>query len=77
MKITFSRGVIYVLAHEVVIRIADDSQLTLKADNESISLFGPARVIAARGNGVDWSLKLDTDEQIMQIATEGGIEVKY
>ena len=75
MILTFSQGKIIATQHEVVIRIDGSCRMMMQAQDDELTLIGGANVITAVGSGLNWSVKLDSDEQLQQIATEIGIAI--
>ncbi len=75
MKLTFSRGSIFVTPHDLVIKFNDDNRLTLKAALDTITLYQASCVIAVQSSGVEWSMKLDNEAQLKEIAHLASIEV--
>ena len=75
MILTFSQGKIIATQHEVVIRIDGSCRIMMQAQVDELTLIGGANVITAVGSGLNWSVKLDSDEQLQQIATEIGIAI--
>ncbi|PSU99279.1 DUF3389 domain-containing protein [Photobacterium kishitanii] len=77
MIITFSQGKIIATQHEVVIRIDCCCRIMMQAQVDELTLIGGANVITAVGSGLNWSVKLDTDEQLQQLAAEIGIAITH
>ncbi|OCH36391.1 DUF3389 domain-containing protein [Aliivibrio fischeri] len=77
MKISFSEGDIIANQREIVIRLSNKSKTTLQAEVDAITLIGGANVINAVGSGAKWSVKLDDEEQLQQLAEEIGIAIEY
>ncbi|EHN68983.1 DUF3389 domain-containing protein [Aliivibrio fischeri] len=77
MKISFSEGDIIANQREIVIRLSNKSKTTLQAEVDAITLIGGANVINAVGSGAKWSVKLDDEAQLQQLAEEVGIAVEY
>ncbi|GEK15536.1 DUF3389 domain-containing protein [Aliivibrio fischeri] len=77
MKISFSEGDIIANQREIVIRLSNKSRTTLQAEVDAITLIGGANVINAVGSGAKWSVKLDDEAQLQQLAEEIGIAVEY
>ncbi|PSV06357.1 DUF3389 domain-containing protein [Photobacterium kishitanii] len=77
MIITFSQGKIIATQHEVVIRINGCCRIMMQAQVDELTLIGGANVITAVGSGLNWSVKLDTDEQLQQLAAEIGIAITH
>ncbi|MFA1562279.1 DUF3389 domain-containing protein [Aliivibrio fischeri] len=77
MKISFSEGDIIANQREIVIRLSNKSKTTLQAEVDAITLIGGANVINAVGSGAKWSVKLDDEAQLQQLAEEIGIAVEY
>ncbi|SJL83869.1 DUF3389 family protein [Vibrio palustris] len=77
MRIEFSRGILIVTPHEILIRLTDMPDTVLQAQQESITLFGQeANVIMANGGGVKWSIKVDNTDQLKWISEELGCEIR-
>ena len=77
MVIEFSSGKVIVTVHEVVIRLAGDHRTTLHAQTDAIQLIGRgANVISAVGSETRWSIKLDNEQQLRDIATEIGCDIE-
>lgn len=74
MTVEFSGGKVLMTPHEIVVRLASN-QATLQAQVDAVQLILPACVISANGAECKWSIRLDNQEQIQQIANETGIEV--
>ncbi|SMY34969.1 DUF3389 domain-containing protein [Photobacterium andalusiense] len=77
MIITFSQGKIIATQYEVVIRIEGDCRIMMQAQVDELTLIGGANVITAVGSGLNWSVKLDTDQQLQQLAAEIGIAITH
>ena len=77
MIITFSQGKIIATQHEVVIRIEGSCRIMMQAQIDELTLIGGANVITAVGSGLNWSVKLDSEEQLQQLAAEIGIAVTH
>ncbi|MEZ9627606.1 DUF3389 domain-containing protein [Aliivibrio fischeri] len=77
MKISFSEGDIIANQREIVIRLSNKSKTTLQAEVDAITLIGGANVINAVGSGAKWSVKLDDEAQLQQLAEEIGIAIEY
>lgn len=76
MVIEFKSGKIIVTAHELVIRLQGDHHVTLQAQNEAVELIGRgANVVAVNGSEAKWSIKLDNEQQLHQLAQELGCDV--
>ncbi|MEC6798051.1 DUF3389 domain-containing protein [Photobacterium sp. S4TG1] len=75
MIVTFSQGKIIATQHEVVIRIDGSCRIMMQAQVDELTLIGGANVITAVGSGLNWSVKLDSEEQLQQIASEIGISI--
>ncbi|MEC6909184.1 DUF3389 domain-containing protein [Photobacterium piscicola] len=75
MIVIFSQGKIIVTQHEVVIRIDGNCRIMMQAQVDELTLIGGANVITAIGSGLNWSVKLDSEEQLQQIASEIGIAI--
>lgn len=77
MKMSFSEGDIIANQREIVIRLGNTSRITLQAEVDALTLIGGANVINAVGSGAKWSVKLDSKEQLQQLADEIGVAVEY
>ncbi len=77
MMIPFKSGKIIVTNHEVVVKLSGEHMVTLQAQTDAITLIGRgANVIAANGSETKWSIKLDNEQQILQIAEQIGSKVQ-
>lgn len=76
MVITFSGGKIIATLHELVVRLDGEYRVTLQAQVDAIQLIGKgANVISANGSECKWSIKLDDEQQLREIANEVGCDV--
>ncbi|ELR65551.1 Phosphotransferase system IIA component [Photobacterium marinum] len=76
MNLTFSEGRIIANQHELVVRLNGNSRVTMQALADDITLIGGANVITASGSGVNWSVRLDNEEQLHEVAEAIGIAVQ-
>lgn len=77
MVIEFKNGKIIVTPHELVVKMSGENMITLQAQSDAISLIGRgANVIAANGSETKWSIKLDSEEQLLKVASEIGCDVE-
>ncbi|GHA40366.1 DUF3389 domain-containing protein [Photobacterium aphoticum] len=77
MNITFSEGRIIANQHELVVRLNGQARVTLQAMVDDITLMGRgANVITAMGSGVNWSVRLDSVEQLQEVADAIGIAIQ-
>ncbi|OLQ81411.1 PTS sugar transporter subunit IIA [Photobacterium proteolyticum] len=76
MNLSFSEGRIIANQHELVVRINGVSRASLQARVDDITLIGGANVVTATGSGVNWSIRLDSEEQLNQIAEAIGIAIQ-
>ncbi|MGF1760473.1 DUF3389 domain-containing protein [Photobacterium sagamiensis] len=77
MVITFSEGRIIANQHELVVRLDGVSRATLQAQVDEITLIGGANVVTATGSGINWSVRLDNEEQLAELSQEIGIAIKH
>lgn len=76
MNIVFSQGRVIANQHELVIRLDGDARITLQAMAEDVSLRGKGvNVVTAMGTGVNWSVRLDSEEQLILLADALGIAI--
>ncbi|WP_299688155.1 DUF3389 domain-containing protein [uncultured Vibrio sp.] len=76
MVITFKNGKVIATAHELVVRLDGEHRVTLQAQVDAIQLIGKgANVISANGSECKWSIKLDNEQQLRDIANEIGCDV--
>ncbi|MBV1839747.1 MULTISPECIES: DUF3389 domain-containing protein [Photobacterium] len=76
MNIVFSQGRVIANQHELVIRLDGDARITLQAMAEDVSLRGKGvNVVTAMGTGVNWSVRLDNEEQLILLADALGIAI--
>ncbi|MGF1748318.1 DUF3389 domain-containing protein [Vibrio cionasavignyae] len=74
MMVEFSGGKVLMTPHEIVVRLTGN-HVTLQAQVDAVQLILPACVISANGAECKWSIRLDNQQQLQQIANETGIEV--
>ncbi|KPA51536.1 DUF3389 domain-containing protein [Photobacterium leiognathi] len=75
MIIEFEQGKIIATQHEVVVRINGNARINLQAQIDEITLIAGANVVTAVGSGINWSVKLDSNEQLQLLADEIGIAI--
>ncbi|MEL7292662.1 MAG: DUF3389 domain-containing protein [Pseudomonadota bacterium] len=77
MIITFSGGKVIATAHELVVKLSGPHRVSLQSQIDAVSLIGQgANVIVAHGSETTWSVKLDNQEQLVEIAQQIGIDVQ-
>ncbi|UPQ89893.1 DUF3389 domain-containing protein [Vibrio sinaloensis] len=77
MIITFSSGKVIATAHELVVKLSGPHRVSLQSQIDAVSLIGKgANVIVAHGSETTWSVKLDNQEQLLQIAQQIGIDIQ-
>ncbi|WP_305374519.1 DUF3389 domain-containing protein [Photobacterium leiognathi] len=75
MIIEFEQGKIIATQHEVVVRINGNARINLQAQIDELTLIAGANVVTAVGSGINWSVKLDSNEQLQLLADEIGISI--
>ncbi|PSW50584.1 DUF3389 domain-containing protein [Photobacterium leiognathi] len=75
MIIEFEQGKIIATQHEVVVRINGNAKINLQAQIDELTLIAGANVVTAVGSGINWSVKLDSNEQLQLLADEIGIAI--
>ncbi|HHF3149617.1 TPA: DUF3389 domain-containing protein [Vibrio diabolicus] len=77
MVIEFSLGKIIATQREIVIKLSGSAMITLQAQTDSIQLLGRgANVVLSHGAECKWSIKLDNEEQLADLAREIGIDIQ-
>lgn len=77
MMIPFSGGKIIATAFEVVIRLDGVHMVSLQAPNDAVTLIGRgANVISANGSETKWSVKLDSEQQLIELSQQIGCEIQ-
>ncbi|ACY52867.1 TPA: DUF3389 domain-containing protein [Vibrio diabolicus] len=77
MVIEFSLGKIIATQREIVIKLSGSAMVTLQAQTDSIQLLGRgANVVLSHGAECKWSMKLDNEEQLADLAREIGIDIQ-
>ena len=77
MIIPFNGGKVIASAHEVVIKLDGAHMVSLQAQIDALSLIGRgANVIAAHGSETTWSIKLDNEQQLSELATQIGLKIQ-
>ncbi|CAH0529581.1 DUF3389 family protein [Vibrio hippocampi] len=74
MMMEFSQGKVIVAGQEIVVRL-NQASVTLQAHIDGVQLLLPGCVLLANGAECKWSLKLDNQQQVEQIAQATGIEI--
>ncbi|WP_305462195.1 DUF3389 domain-containing protein [Photobacterium leiognathi] len=75
MIIEFEQGKIIATQNEVVVRINGNARINLQAQIDELTLIAGANVVTAVGSGINWSVKLDSNEQLQLLADEIGISI--
>lgn len=77
MIVEFKGGRVIVTPHEVVVKLMGEHMVTLQAHLDAIQLIGKgANVIAANGSETKWSIKLDSDQQLIDIANIARLDIQ-
>ena len=77
MVIEFSLGKLIATQHEIVIKLTGSAMVTLQAQIDAVQLLARgANVVLANGAETKWSIKLDDEDQLCQLAQEIGIKVQ-
>ncbi|AVF61829.1 DUF3389 domain-containing protein [Vibrio diabolicus] len=77
MVIEFSLGKIIATQREIVIKLSGSAMVTLQAQTDSIQLLGRgANVVLSHCAECKWSIKLDNEEQLADLAREIGIDIQ-
>ena len=76
MNLSFSEGRIIANQHELVVRLDGVSRVSLQARVDDVTLIGGANVVTATGSGVNWSVRLDNEEQLNNLANAIGIAIQ-
>ncbi|UUM32570.1 DUF3389 domain-containing protein [Vibrio japonicus] len=77
MIVEFTGGKVIVTPHEIVVKLLGQHMVTLQAQTDAVQLIGRgANVIAANGSETKWSIKLDSESQLLKIASEMGCDVQ-
>ncbi|PMH41416.1 PTS sugar transporter subunit IIA [Vibrio sp. 10N.286.49.B3] len=76
MVINFTSGKIILTMHEIVVRLNGDQRITMQAQVDAVQLIGKgANVISVNGAECKWSFKLDSEQQLREIAQELSIAI--
>lgn len=76
MNLVFSEGRIIANQHELVVRLDGNARVSLQSQVDDVTLIGGANVVTATGSGVNWSVRLDNEEQLNQLAEAIGIAIQ-
>ncbi|EOX3947193.1 DUF3389 domain-containing protein [Vibrio alginolyticus] len=77
MVIEFSLGKIIATQREIVIKLSGSAMVTLQAQTDAIQLLGRgANVVLSHGAECKWSIKLDNEEQLVELSREIGIDIQ-
>ncbi|WP_281259835.1 DUF3389 domain-containing protein [Vibrio albus] len=75
MVVECSWGKIIVTPFELVVRMEGAHRVTMQATTDAVQLIGQGvNVISVNGSECKWSVKLDSEEQLRQIASEMGCD---
>ena len=77
MLITFSQGKIIANNREIMVKLEGEANVTLQALVDEITLITDVNVISAVGSGINWSVRLDNNEQLALLSSQTGIAVKH
>ncbi|HAU8251811.1 TPA: DUF3389 family protein [Vibrio vulnificus] len=76
MVIEFSHGKIIITPHEVFVRLQGGHSVTLSVQVDAVQLIGRgANVLVANGAECKWSIKLDSESQLIEISQQLGIAI--
>mgnify|MGYP001189013486 FL=1 len=77
MVIDFSHGKMIVTVHELVIKLTGAHMVTLQAQTDAVQLIGRgANVVAVNCSEAKWSIKLDNEAQLSELAAQLGISIQ-
>ncbi|GAA5194117.1 DUF3389 domain-containing protein [Ferrimonas gelatinilytica] len=76
MKLTFSQGTLIANPNELMVRLEGPARITFQAAADCIQLVGIANVVTGFGGGVSWSIRLDNEEQLTELAEQLGVDIK-
>ncbi|MCL9783224.1 DUF3389 domain-containing protein [Vibrio sp. S4M6] len=77
MVIQYSGGKIIVTPFEIVVKENSTSMVTMQASSDAVTLIGNgANVITANTGEVKWSIKLDSQHQLQEVAQQIGCEIR-
>ncbi|MGF1696360.1 DUF3389 domain-containing protein [Vibrio kyushuensis] len=69
MVIEFSLGKIIATPHELIVRLSGEQHIVMQAQCDYITLIGKgANVLVANDSGCKWSIKLDNEQQLIQLS---------
>lgn len=77
MLITFSQGRIIANHREIMVKLTGDASVTLQAQVDELELIGGVNVVTAIGGGINWSVRLDDEQQLQTLSSETGIAVEH
>ena len=76
MVIDFKGGKVIVTPFEIVVRLDGEHRVTMQAQTDAVQLIGKgANVISVNGAECKWSIKMDNEQQLRQIASEIGCDI--
>ncbi|MBD1559000.1 DUF3389 domain-containing protein [Vibrio sp. S9_S30] len=77
MVISFKSGKVIATLHEVVVKIDGDHRATLHSQVDAITLIGKGvNVITSNGSETKWSVKLDNEKQLTELAEHLGVHIQ-
>jgi len=76
MVIVFKGGKIIANAFDLVVRLEGEHQANLQAHVDAVQLIGRgANVISVNSGECKWSVKLDSEQQLKQLADEMSLDI--
>lgn len=76
MLIKFNQGRIVANNRDIMIKLEGQASVTLQAQVDDVALLGDANVITVLGSGISWSVRLDSREQLDNLAAAIGIAIQ-
>ncbi|CAH0536870.1 DUF3389 family protein [Vibrio marisflavi] len=76
MVLEYKNGKIIMTPHEIVVKTSGENMVVMQASAENVVLIGNgANVLSANTGDMKWSIKLDSEEHLTQIAQQLGCEI--
>ncbi|PKF50426.1 DUF3389 family protein [Enterovibrio nigricans] len=75
MVIQISGGRVIATMHEVMVKL-QENRATLQAQVDDISILAAAKMLVVSGGSINWSISLETDENVQALSDATGIAAK-
>ncbi|MDD1779808.1 DUF3389 domain-containing protein [Enterovibrio sp. ZSDZ35] len=75
MVIQITGGRVIATMHEVMVKL-QENKATLQAQVDDIAILAAPKMLVVSGGSINWSISLETDENVQALSEATGIAVK-